>query len=142
MTLAKFCREVVVVTEADTSAVAACRMRDAHVGCLVVVRGTRPIGIVTDRDIAIRVVAEGRAPELTRVADIATYGPAVIREDACTQTATRRMREHGIRRLPIVDPQGNLTGIVTADDLIALFSGQIGDLGEMTTANTDSNESK
>src|SRR5262245_23538959 len=117
MSLQQFERGAVVAELTETAMIAARRMRDYHVGCVVVTRGARPVGILTDRDIAMRVVAEGRDPAQTLISDVVTYDPTTLPRSAGIDTAVQLMREHGVRRLPIVTDEGRITGIVTADDL-------------------------
>ncbi len=74
--IARFRRTVVTAEETDSIIGVARRMRDEKIGCVVVIREGLPVGILTDRDVALRVVAEGREPAKTRVSDVLTYGPA------------------------------------------------------------------
>src|SRR5580700_10237177 len=108
-TLHRFEHGAVVADLDETAVDIARRMREFRVGCVVVIRGTRSIGIVTDRDLALRVVAEGLDPTTTRVSAIMTYDAATISNDATIEGAARQMRERGIRRLPIVDGEGRVT---------------------------------
>lgn len=132
-----------VVAELTESVVdVARRMRDFRVGCVVVTRGARPIGIVTDRDIAIRVVAEGLDPKLTPVSAVVTYDATTLPRTAGIDTAVRVMSERGVRRLPIVTEDGRITGIVTADDLTVLLTQELSDLGAGIRDNVDARESR
>ena len=140
--LARFEHGVVVAQLGETAAAAACRMRDFHVGCAVVIRGHRSIGILTDRDLALRVVAEGRDPQKTLVSDIVTYDATTVSRDAGIETAVRLMREHGVRRLPIVTEDGEVTGIVTADDLMVLLTDELAQVGGAIRDNVDAGESR
>jgi CBS domain-containing protein len=132
MAIGDICKHAVIVVEAEHSVrVAAALMRDHHVGTLVVVRnnGTcRPIGIVTDRDIVIGVVAVGLDPEVLTVGDIMGQRFFTAPEDQGVLETVRQMRREGIRRLPIVDRDGALIGIVTLDDLLGLLAGELGEL--------------
>jgi len=94
-------------------------MRERNVGSVVLVRDGEPVGIVTDRDLTVSVLADGRSGEDRAIdhasAPVVTGDPSMDVSDAC-----ELLVRHGIRRLPIVDPDGNrLTGIVTLDDLAA-----------------------
>jgi CBS domain-containing protein len=100
----------------DTVLQAAQLMRDNDIGDVIVVDDGQVTGIVTDRDIAVRAVAEGRDPEPTTVGDIATTGVQAIEPDASVDDALRMMREHDIRRLPVVK-NGRPVGIVSLGDL-------------------------
>ena len=142
MELARYEKGAVVAQLDETVVVAARRMRDFRVGCVVVVRDARPVGILTDRDLAVRVIAEGRDPETTLVSDVVTYEAATLPREAGIDTAVRVMSERGVRRLPIVTETGNVTGIVTADDLIVLLAKALGDLGEGIRDNVDTSESR
>lgn len=100
-----------------TVADAAALMRQMDVGGLPVCDGSRLIGMVTDRDITIRSAADGRDPHLTPVRDIMSSGVAWATEDDPVEEAARIMREHRIRRLPVVDQRHSLVGIVSLGDL-------------------------
>jgi CBS domain-containing protein len=142
MSLQRFERGTVVATLDETAFNVARRMRDFHVGCVVVVRESHPIGIVTDRDLVLRVVAEGRDPRTTLVSDVVTYDAATVDRDAGIETAARMMRDKGVRRLPIVTEDGKITGIVTADDLTILLAQELGDIGAGLGDAVDSQESR
>jgi len=96
---------------------AASLMRRLDVGALPVVDGGRLLGMLTDRDIAIRVAADGRDPHLTLVRDVMSTATTSANQDDSVEAAARIMREHRIRRLPIVDERHNLVGIVSLGDL-------------------------
>jgi CBS domain-containing protein len=100
----------------DTVLEAARVMRDNDIGDVIVVEDGQVTGIVTDRDIVVRAVAEGRDPESTPVGDIATTGIQAIEPKASVDDALRMMREHNIRRLPTVK-NGRPVGIVSLGDL-------------------------
>jgi CBS domain-containing protein len=117
-------------------------MRELHVGCVVITRGTHPVGIVTDRDIALRVVAEGLDPNTTRISEIVTYDPVVVSENDGIETAAARMREHGVRRLPILDATGAVVGMVTADDLMVLLGRELASLCEGIEESSDACDSR
>jgi CBS domain-containing protein len=91
-------------------------MRENDIGDVIVVEDGQVIGIVTDRDIAVRAVAEGREAESATVGDIATTGIQAIEPDASVDDALRMMREHDIRRLPVVK-NGRPVGIISLGDL-------------------------
>jgi CBS domain-containing protein len=141
-TLASFQRPVVIAALGETVAEAARRLRDQRVGCLVVTRDGRPIGIVTDRDLALRVVPEARDADRTLVDDVLTYAPVTLTDTESVDTATRYMRDHGVRRLPIVDASGAVTGIVTADDLLMRIGRQLSAVGEAIAEASDAGDSR
>lgn len=140
--LSRFERPVITANLDDTAFDVARHMLDHHVGCVVVVRDGRPVGILTDRDIVLRVVAEGLDPRAVLVSSIVTYAAMTIMRTDGFETAVRKMREHGVRRVPIVDDDGRVTGIVTADDLVALLSRELSSLGEAIAGNVDGSESR
>lgn len=136
MLVGKICNREVVIVEPDTSIAEAARlMREHHVGGLVVVReksGNRvPVGIVTDRDLVIEVMAEGVDMGEISVGDIMSDQLVTAREGDDLLETLKMMRARGIRRLPVIDDDGALAGILTVDDLIDLFAEQIADLARL-----------
>ena len=103
-------------------------MRQHHTGDLIVVddpNGDRvPVGIVTDRDIVVEVLANGLDLTETRVAQIMSAKLVIAAAAEDTSDAMDRMRLHGVRRLPVVDHDGSLMGIVTLDDMLTLHAAQ------------------
>jgi CBS domain-containing protein len=95
---------------------AASAMRDADVGDVLVVRGKELLGIITDRDIAVRVVAGGRDPKSTTVGDISSDDVAAVSPDDDVDRAVSLMRDKALRRLPVVEG-GQPVGIVSIGDL-------------------------
>jgi len=128
-------REVVFARPNESVLSAAILMREHHVGTLVVVEesaGKRvPTGIITDRDIAVGVVALGLDPDATLVG--AVMSPELIRarEDAGVAETVALMRQKGLRRLPVVDAAGSLVGLVAADDLLELLAEEISGLASI-----------
>jgi CBS domain-containing protein len=100
----------------DTVRDAAAVMRDNDIGDVIVVEDGQVTGILTDRDIVVRAVAEGRDADSTAVSEICTTGIQAIERDANVDDALRMMREHDIRRLPVVK-NGRPVGIVSLGDL-------------------------
>jgi CBS domain-containing protein len=113
-----------------TCAAAARLMRDENIGAVVVAREADPLGIVTDRDLAVRIVAEGRVPEDVTLESIMTTHPAFLARHRTLDDVLATMRQLGVRRLPIVDASGNLDGILSLDDVLMLLARQVGDLAE------------
>jgi CBS domain-containing protein len=111
-----------VIQPNATVADAAAMMRKLDVGSLPVCDGSRLVGMVTDRDITTRSTADGRDPHLTPVRDVMSPGVAWATEDDPVDEAARIMREHRIRRLPIVDDRHSLVGVVSLGDLATDFA--------------------
>lgn len=137
MKIATLCtRRVAVIDPGARVVEAAVRMREEHVGTLVVVEGVGdklvPVGILTDRDIVVSVVARAvdDLPSL-RIEDIVTRTLVVARLDDDAMIVARRMRENGVRRLPVVDDRGELCGIVTADDLLGGIHAELSELAHL-----------
>jgi CBS domain-containing protein len=104
--------------DADKSiAYAAKMLRDEDVGLAPIVDGDKLVGTLTDRDIAIHVVAEGRDPESTTVREIASTRLVTIDPGQDVEEAARLMGEHQIRRLPVVEEDGKLVGVVAQADI-------------------------
>ncbi|WP_437644507.1 CBS domain-containing protein [Sorangium sp. So ce362] len=142
MSLCRFEHGAVCAELTETAIDVARRMREFRVGCVVVTQGARAIGILTDRDLVMRVMADARDPGKTLVSEIVTYDPTTLQQTDSIETALRLMRERGVRRLPIVRHDGNVTGIVTADDLIVMLASALADLGAGIRDNVDATESR
>lgn len=114
---------VAVITPEKSIRESARQMRVEHVGSLVVVdQDGKPIGMLTDRDITIEGVARGVDVDQTTVRDLMTAPVVTATESEGMVTALARMREFGIRRLPIIDSEGKLVGVVTNSNLIKELS--------------------
>lgn len=135
MTAGEVCNRQVVITRADAAVVDAARlMRTQHVGDLVVVKdpnGERfPIGILTDRDVALSVERLLRLPHL-RVADVMSVDLVTAPERENLNEVLKKMQSHGVRRLPIVNERGGLEGILTFDDVLELLSEELTDMAKL-----------
>jgi CBS domain-containing protein len=130
MSVGRICnRSVHLVAPDETIHQAACRMRDHAVGMLVAVDDTgRPIGVVSDRDLAIRALADGHAVDAP-VATVMTMNPRTIAEEAPLETVLSLMRYGGVRRLPVVDRHGKLAGLVALDDVMSLLAEELTMIG-------------
>jgi CBS domain-containing protein len=126
----QFRGNVVTVEPDDTIVAAMWKMRDRNVGAVVVVEGKQVKGVVTDRDIAIRLCGGEAAPE-SSVSRIMSQPPITIREDQGVFNATRLMAEHQIRRLPVVNKKDELVGIVSFDDMLALCASELTNLSKV-----------
>ena len=127
LTAGDICKRKVTVAYKQTSLVAAAQlMREDHVGSLVVVdeeNGSRQVrGIITDRDIVMSVVATGLDPDPLRLEDIMTEHVVTANEADSLLDLMRSMREHGVRRVPVVGFQDELMGIVTMDNVLKILA--------------------
>lgn len=114
---------------------AAAQMRAEHVGDLIVVEhraGRRvPIGILTDRDIVMSIVAKGVSPDGVTVADAMTAGVLKVRADNGLEFALAEMRRVGVRRAPVVDDNDNLIGVISIDDVIDHLAVQLAHIADI-----------
>ncbi|MFK2905039.1 CBS domain-containing protein [Dyella ginsengisoli] len=135
MQIADLCTHHVVSIQATaTVREAAEAMREHHVGSLVVVEkpnGERiPVGIVTDRDIVVAVVATGGDPSTLTLAQVMSQPVTTCTESEGLFAAILAMRERGVRRLPVLNAKGGLAGMVTADDIVGALGTHMVDLGQ------------
>lgn len=136
--LAEFCMRPVVTIEATASVREAARlMRQKKVGAIVVARNHKPRGIITDRDIAVAVVAEGLDPAEVPVADVMRSSPAVVRGDQGILDAVKLFDARGVRRLPVVDNRGFVVGIITLDDVLMLVGTEMGHIAAALSRSLD-----
>jgi CBS domain-containing protein len=116
-------------------------MREQHVGNLIVVepRGGAlvPIGILTDRDIVVGVIAKGVAAEAVTVGDTMTRDLLTVREDSSLEFALREMRRYGVRRAPVVRANGDLVGVIAIDDVIQHLAVQLSRLADLIRLEQD-----
>ncbi len=140
MNAGKLCTRGVQTSARDLSVVdAAIRMRNAHVGDLVVVKDKDghdfPVGMLTDRDIVISGVATrgGDVSRLT-VADIMTDVIILVREEDDLETVLRTMRANGVRRVPVVDANDSLVGIIAFDDIVGYFASEMRNLARVVSS--------
>ncbi len=127
MPVGEICNREVVIVQAGKSALEAAQlMRQHHVGDVVVAEdrgGFRvPVGIVTDRDLVVEIVAPGLDPSVITVGDIMAPELVTVTEDIGVFEAIQYMRTKGVRRLPVVDSNGGLIGILALDDLLELLA--------------------
>jgi CBS domain-containing protein len=139
MTIEQFIRRDVVTATMDASAAELARlMKDEAVGSVVVVSGETPVGIVTDRDIVLYVVAVDSVPVDVTARDLMSEDLFTVDTEAETFAVMGRMADAGVRRVPVVEG-GSLVGIVTLDDLVVVLANELGSLagvieGEMPNA--------
>lgn len=138
MPIGEYCKREVVTTDRHSSVRhAAHLMRSHHVGDLVVVEPYEgdlvPIGILTDRDLVLAVLAQEVAPEEVTVGDVMSTEPALALESDDLWDTLFRMQSWGVRRLPVVNTADDLQGIITVDDLLELFTEYLHDLVKVVT---------
>jgi CBS domain-containing protein len=132
-TLGQICRRDVVVTTRDTTVADAARlMRDRHVGTLVVAEkregSERPVGIITDRDMVVEVMAVDLNPSDITVGEVIGASLVTASENEDIRGALERMRYKGVRRLPVTNHRGHLVGIVASDDLLSALAEDVSTL--------------
>jgi CBS domain-containing protein len=136
MTLAECCSKDVVMASPDSSVVEAARlMEERNVGSIIVTEEERPVGIITDRDIALRVIAQGKRPEETTIRDVMTPDPVTLNGNMEIFEAIEYVTREGIRRLPIVEADGRLVGIITLDDVIGILGKEMSNVSEAIEKN-------
>lgn len=126
------CKRDVVIAYRDTPlAEAAKRMRARHVGCIVVVEkddAARPVGILTDRDIVVEVVAAELDPRSITVGEVMTAPIVTVNADDDALDTLKVMRIRGVRRVPVVDGTGALAGLASLDDLLEIAGDTLNDV--------------
>ena len=118
-------RGVVTVAPTDDLIAAAHVMREKHVGYLIVSKETRVVGVLTDRDIVVAVLAQEVDAHALKVGDVMTRDPLLIEEGQSIEAVLRHMREAGVRRVPVVDRTGALTGVLSIDDVLERIAEQL-----------------
>lgn len=131
MSVGEICIRQVDLADAEESIqVAAARLRDRCVGSLMVCdKGGRPIGILTDRDVAIRVIAECLDPAETLVEDVMSVAPTCVTESTSIEAALAAMRRGPHRRLPVVNDAGELVGVICLDDILDTLAQEFRQIG-------------
>lgn len=135
MPIADVCSRKVAVIDRRSKVTEAARvMREAHVGDVIVCEGKerRPVGILTDRDIVVGLVAMGIAPDSVQVDDVMTPALVTVTEDQGIYETIQLMERYGVSRLPVVTTNGVLCGIVSSADLLELLSREIGSLSRLS----------
>jgi CBS domain-containing protein len=130
MTVGKFCNREVVVARRDSTIVEVARlMRKHHVGDIVIVDSdgdrAKPLGIITDRDIVVGLIATEVALDAVAVGDVMSFELVTAREQDSLWETLQRMHTKGMRRIPVVNDQGYLEGILTSDDLLELLADEL-----------------
>ena len=133
MTIGELCiRDTFIIQKDENIVEAAKLMRVFNVGDLIVVaqskEGNTPVGILTDRDIVMEVVAKNADPQGVKVAEIMSRELVTGGEEDGIYESIERMRTHGIRRLPVVDKEGHLAGILSVDDILEFLGEEVNSL--------------
>lgn len=127
MTAGEYCNREVTIVEPECTIIDAAKlMRQHHVGTLIVVERegvkNRPIGIVADRDLVIEVIAQEVALDAVTVSDVMSKEPVQVREGETLLNTIELMQSRGVRRILVVDGEGSLQGLMSADDAIELIA--------------------
>src|SRR5688572_19551492 len=132
MYVSQLCKSnVVTILPGDEVTTAARLMREKHVGYLVVVGPDgpdgrpMPVGVLTDRDIVVSIVARNADPQALTVGDVMTANPVTVYELDALESAVQEMRRIGVRRLPVVGKLGELKGVLSLDDVLDTVSGEL-----------------
>lgn len=133
MSVGQFCnRNTVIVRSHDSIVTAAQLMRQAHVGSVVVVTDVdglvKPTGVVTDRDLVLEVLAAELEPDTVTIGDLVSYELVTARDTDGIWETIQRMRTKGVRRMPVVDANGALVGIISVDDLLEILAAELSEL--------------
>ena len=133
MSVGTFCKREVVITGRETSILETARlMRLHHVGDVIVGDNRDgqqvPVGIVTDRDMVVELLAEEVDLKAVDIGDIMSFDLVVVKEDADLLDTVKQMRVKGVRRVPVVNDRGGLVGLLALDDLLELFAEQLTDV--------------
>ncbi|MCX8199923.1 MAG: CBS domain-containing protein [Candidatus Micrarchaeota archaeon] len=129
-------KEVVTIPDYATVRDAAIKMRDKGIGSVVIVKDNQGIGILTDRDIVVRVVSSMKDPEMVLVREIMSTNIIFVHTDTPINDAASLMVRHSIKKLPVTDKKGNLVGILTYTDLLRAYPGYVEVLKEIVRAGT------
>ena len=135
MPIGDYCqRDVRTIDAGETLRAAAKQMAEEGVGSLVVLQGRHPRGVLTDRDVALRVLRAGTDPDATTTLDAVSGDPVVIHETSPLRAASAVMRRTALRRLPVVDAQGELVGVIAFDDLLRLVARELSGVAEVVAS--------
>lgn len=139
MTAGELCNRTVYIIRANESVLEAARlMKRYHVGCLVVVEerdGVRiPVALVTDRDLVVKGLAESATELATMtVGRVMSEGLTTARESERMYDVRKKMRARGVRRIPVVDAEDRLQGIIAFDDMVEWMAQELTDLAQLVS---------
>lgn len=134
MSLESLCRREIVCVDVNTIVLEATElMEEMNVGSVVVIQNDRPVGIVTDRDVVLRVVNKKLDPAAVKVGDIMSLEVVTLKQRTGLYEALEQIKESGsrVRRFPIVDDNGAIKGIITLDDVIYLLGKEMADVSSI-----------
>lgn len=136
MPISDLCSEkLVTIEKGATLQFAASQMKKQHVGSVVVIesegKSERPIGVLTDRDIVLKAVAENLDMNTARVGDVMSRNPITMNKDAGVYEAVKVMQQRGVRRLLVVDEAKHLCGLLSADDLVEMIGDEMSRIGSL-----------
>lgn len=136
MPISELCnREVIIIQKEESVLEAARLMRQHHVGDVIIVEEqkgiNKPVGIVTDRDLVVEIMATELDPAVITVGDITVSKLVTIQESTGIFDTIQHMRRKAVRRSPVIDDRGGLIGIITLDDLLQLLSEELSELAKL-----------
>jgi len=134
MSLETLCRREIVCVDVNTVVLEATgMMEEMNVGSVVVIQNDRPVGMVTDRDVVLRVVNKKLDPAAVKVGDIMSLEVVTLKQSTGLYEALEQIKESGsrVRRFPIVDDNGAIKGIITLDDVIYLLGKEMADVSSI-----------
>ena len=137
MTIGLICnRDTVIARPHESIHRVAQLMREHNVGSVVIVKdgpgGVIPVGVLTDRDLVVEVLAMNLDPQSVNAGDIMSHELVTARENDGIWITIKRMRSQGIRRMPVVNDQGVLIGIINVDDMMELRAGEFNALAKLS----------
>lgn len=132
MTIYTVCQtNVVHVSPESTIAFVAALMKEKNIGCVIITEEHKPVGIVTDRDLALRNHLSIEEKETAHISTIMTREVMTIRKDTGIFEAVQVMKSSRVRRLPVVDMGGRLVGLITVDDIVRLLARELGEIARV-----------
>ncbi len=132
MPISDLCSKEMVTVDSNQSLQKAAKlMKKKHVGTLIVTQGESPVGIITDRDIVLKVVAEGKSVDECKVEEAMTDKLVTAPKDCSVYDAIRLMEKKKVRRLVVVDKSERLCGVLSTDDLVQMLSEEMAGIGRL-----------
>ena len=137
MTVGAFCSRIVVYVGEDESIIEAAKlMREHHTGSVVVVKDSKrgafdAVGMITDRDLVIEVLAEDVDVDSVSVKDVMSPEPIIASEKDSLSDTLKRMRDRGVRRVPVTDREGQVVGVLSVDDVLSLLASELTDIDSL-----------